>query len=158
MHISTRRPHAVTLAFFAVALGACGLAKPLPPLDRYAHYVTDGNVALYWNCSRPEPGVVQVAGWANSPYYSQPIKDLGFTLYGEDARGGDISSAQASAKSYLIFMMDPSLFTIDLRIAGGEVQYQLWYHYYFSGSREAQGGLSDYWHNMANNVCAGLGP
>ncbi len=55
-------------------------------------------------------------------------------------------------------MMDPSPFTIDLRIAGGEVQYQLYYYYYFSGKREAKGGLGDYWHNMANNVCAGLAP
>ncbi len=107
MHISTRRLHAVTLPIFAVALGACGLGEPLPPFDKYAHYVSDSNVALYWNCSRPEPGVVQVAGWANNPYYPQPIKDLGFTLYGEDARGGDISSAQASAKSYLIFHDGP---------------------------------------------------
>ena len=158
MHISARQVHTVTLVFCVVVLGACGLSKPLPRFDSYAHYVSDGNVALYWNCSRPEPGVVQVAGWANNPYYSEPIKDLGFTLYGEDARGGDISSAQASATSYMIFMMDLTPLTIDLRTVGGEVQYQLWYHYYFSGNRLAQGGLNTNWHNMANNVCAGLTP
>ena len=108
MPISTRRLHAVTLAVFAVALGACGLGKPLPPLDSYAHQINGGNVALYWNCSCPKPGIVRVAGWANNLYYPMPIKDLGFTLYGENAQGSDLSSAQAYAKSYTIFMMDPS--------------------------------------------------
>jgi hypothetical protein len=158
MHMSTRCLHTITLLFCAIGLAACGLGKPLPPLGSYAHQLSDGNVTLYWDCSRPEPGVVRVAGWANNPYYPQPIKDLGFTLYGENAQGSDISSAQAYAQSYTIFTMDPTPFTINLQTAGGEVQYQLFYHYYFSGDREANVGLSDYWHNMANNVCAGLAP
>jgi hypothetical protein len=94
MHISTRQLQRVTLAILTVALGACGLGKPLPPLESYAHQISDGNVAHYWDCSRPEPEIVRVAGGMNNPYYPQPIKDQGFTLDGKNAQSSDFSSAQ----------------------------------------------------------------
>jgi hypothetical protein len=156
--MSTRRIHAAIITFLAVAMTACGLGKPMPPLDSYAHRVTDGNVALYWDCSRPEPGLVRVAGWANNPYFPQPIKDLGFNLYGANAQGSDISSAKASAQAYQIFTNAPTPFTINLYTTGGEVSYSLFYDYYFSGNPGAEIGLGDYWRNMANNACAGLAP
>jgi hypothetical protein len=71
MHISTRRLQTLMLPPGSL-LAACGLATPMP-LDSYAHTVTDGTVALYWNCSRPQPALVRVEGWANNPYYPQPI-------------------------------------------------------------------------------------
>ncbi len=158
MHISTRRPHAFIVTLFAVPLAACGLAKPLPDFDSFAHRVSDSTVALYWNCSRPEPGVVQVAGWANNPYYPQPITDLGFILYGVSAQGGDISTAHASAQAYEFFTNDPTPFTINLYTVGGEVRYDLVYHYLFQGGPRNGVGIGLQQQNMARNVCAGLGP
>ena len=158
MHIPTKRVHSVTLAFCAFVLGACGLGKPMPPLDSYAHQGGDGNVALYWNCNRPETGLVQVAGWANNPYYPEPITELAFTLYGLNAQGGTVSTAQASAKAFQIFTMEPTPFSIDLHTTGAEVQYQLLYSYYLSANFAANPGRGNYWRNVVDNICGGLAP
>jgi hypothetical protein len=149
---------AVTLAFVAFVLSACGMAKPLPSVDSYAHQLNDGNVALFWNCSRPEPALVQVSGWANSPFYPQPIRELEFTLYGVNAQGITVSTAQASAQALQIFTNNPVPFIINLDTTGGEVEYHFLYNYYFPGDREAQLAPGDYWRKVANNVCAGLAP
>ncbi len=158
MHISTRGLHALIVTLFAVALAACGLAKPLPDFDSFAHRVSDSTVALYWNCSRPEPGLVRMEGVANNPYYPQPIMDLGFTLYGVSAQGGDISTAHANAQAYEIFTNDPTSFTINLHTVGGEVRYDLVYHYLFQGGLGGGSGIGQQQQNMARNVCAGLAP
>jgi len=158
MRISKGPLRAVTLAFFAFTVMACGLGKPMPPLDSYAHQVNDGNVALYWNCSRPETGLVQVAGWANNPYYPQPIKELEFTLYGLDAQGRTVSTSQASAQALQIFTNNPTPFTINLRTRGEETRYEFLYQYYFSGDREAHAGPGDYWRKAVSDVCPGLPP
>ncbi len=158
MHISMRWLHALIVTLFALALAACGLAKPLPNFDSFAHRVSDSTVALYWNCSRPEPGLVRMEGVVNNPYYPQPITDLGFTLYGVSAQGGDISTAHANAQAYEIFTNDPTSFTINLHTVGGEVRYDLVYHYLFQGGHGGGSGIGQQQQNMARNVCAGLAP
>jgi hypothetical protein len=158
MRTLKRRLQSLMLAIFASVLVACAAAKPLPSLDDYAHQLHDGTVVLFWNCSRPEPGLVQVAGWANNPFYPQPIKDLGFTLYGMNAQGIVVSTTQASAQALQIFTNDPVAFTINLQTTGAEAQYQLFYDYYFSGDREAQLSPGGYWRKVANNICPDLAP
>ena len=153
----------LALAFFAFVLAACGMAKPMPPFDTFAHRISDGTVALYWNCSRPAAGVVRVEGWANNPYSPGPIKDLAFILYGVNSQGGTVSQVKGSAQSYLIQTNEPSQFTIDLKTVGGESRYDLVYEYYGSadggGGRFGMGaGDSQRQQNMARNICAGLAP
>ncbi len=157
MDLSARRFHAMTLAILVVALAACGTAQPMPDFNSFQHRVTDGTVALYWNCSRPGSGVVRVAGVANNPYYPAPIQDLEFRLYGVTAQGNNVSRARASAQDYMIEMNSPSTFTIDLKTQGGENRYDLVYSYMMAarGLRGAMGGEQQ---NMARDVCAGLGP
>ncbi len=69
-------------------------------LDSFAHRISDGTAALYWNCSRPGGGLVRVEGWANNPYYPGPIKDLELILYGVNAENGTVSQPKASAQAY----------------------------------------------------------
>jgi hypothetical protein len=157
MEFMTRRFYAGMLCLVAVALAACGLAKPLPNFDSFAHRVTDGTVALYWDCSRPEPGLLRVMGWANNPYYPQPITDLGFNLYGVSAQNSDISSVQASTQAYQIFTNEPSAFTLNLFTVEGEVRFDLVYHYQFGDGRFGMSAGDDQ-RNLARNACAGLAP
>ena len=124
----------MTLAILVVALAACGTAKPMPDFNTFQHRVTDGTVALYWNCSRPASGVVRVEGAANNPYTPAPLQDLEFRLYGVTAQGSNVSRARASAQDFLIEMNAPSTFTIDLKTQGGEDRYDLFYSYMMAAS------------------------
>jgi hypothetical protein len=145
-----------------VGLTACGLAKPMPPFDSFAHRISDGTVSLYWNCSRPAPDGVRVEGWANNPDYPQPINDLEFILYGVNAQEGTVSQAKASAKAYLIQTNEPTTFTIDLKTVGAEVRYDLVYQYWGAGDSgmgfRGGGRVGQRQQNMAKDVCAGLTP
>ncbi len=158
--MAARRLYAVTLASLAVALAGCGTARPMPDFDSFAHRVTDNVVVLHWNCSRPEPGVVQVAGVANNPYYQTPIQNLGFRLFGVNAQGSDVSLAQGTAQAFLIYMNSPSPFTLDLNTQGTEVRYDLIYNYRLGqppgGARALVAGGEQ--QNYARNVCAEMGP
>lgn len=151
------------LVLFALVLAACGMARPMPPFDSFAHRISDGTVALYWNCSRPAAGVVRVDGWANNPYSPGPITGLEFILYGVNAQGGTVSQIKASAQAYMIQTNEPSQFTIDLKTVGGEARFDLVYEYYGSadggGGRFGMGGGDNRrQQNMARDVCAGLAP
>jgi predicted small lipoprotein YifL len=42
-----RQLHALALVLCLGALTACGMAKPMPPFDSFAHRISDGTVALY---------------------------------------------------------------------------------------------------------------
>jgi hypothetical protein len=131
----------------------------------YAHQVTDGTVALYWNCSRPSPGVVRVRGVANNPWMMAPLQDLELRLYGVSAQGYTMARASALAKDYWIQPNAPSPFTIDIQTEGIAVKFDLAYSYMLSavgggGGRGGGGGSSTSaeHQNTANNICADLGP
>jgi len=162
VHVSPRQCRMLILVLCAVALTACGLAKPMPPFDTFAHRISDGTVSLYWNCSRPAPGAVRVEGWANNPDYPQPINDLEFILYGVNAQESTVSQAKASAQAYLIQTNEPTTFTIDLKTMGAEVRYDLVYQYWGAGDSgmgfRGGGGVGQRQQNMARDVCAGLAP
>lgn len=162
-HVSPRQCQTLILMLCVVALTACGLAKPMPPFDSFAHRSADGTVALYWNCSRPGAGVVRVDGWANNPYYPNPIQDLEVILYGVNAQGSTVSQAKGSAQNYQIQTNEPSPFSVDLKTVGGEVRYDMVYQYWGGGDdgmgRRGGGGFGgERQQNMARNVCVGLGP
>jgi hypothetical protein len=152
----------LALTLCVIALTACGLAKPMPPFDSFAHRISDGTVSLYWDCSRPAPGAVRVDGWANNPAYPQPINDLEFILYGVNAQESNVSQAKASAQAYLIQTNEPTTFVINLKTVGAEVRYDLVYQYWGGGDSgmgfRGGGGVSQRQQNMARDICAGLAP
>ncbi len=159
MDISAKRWYATTLVLLAVAMAACGTAQTSLDFSSYAHRVSDDVVALYWNCSRPAPGMVQVAGVANNPFYGQPIQDLEFRVYGVNAQGGNVSRARGSTQDYLIQMNSPSAFKIELKTVGGEVRYDLVYSYMAGeGGRMGLVGGGMERQNFARDICAGLAP
>ncbi len=148
----------MTLAILAVALAACGTAAPMPDFNSFAHTVTDTVVVLYWNCSRPAPGVVRVAGVANNPYSPVALQDLEFRIYGVNAQGTNMSRARGSAQAYMIYTNEPSPFTIDLKAVPGEVRYDMVYSYMLPEVGRIAIVTGGERQNYAQNICAGLGP
>ncbi len=158
MEISRRRFYAMTLAILAVALAGCGMATPMPDFNSFAHTVSDNVVVLYWNCSRPSPGVVRVAGYANNPYSPDAIQDLEFRIYGVSAQGGNVSRGRGSAQAYMIYTNQPTPFTIDLNSVPGEVRYDMTYSYMLPVVGRIAIVTGGERQGYAANICAGLGP
>lgn len=105
-------------------------STPYPP-PGYAHTVQSSHVRLFWNCTRPEPGALRLAGVAVNPWSDQPVRFLEFTLVGVDANEGSVSSAKGEAQNFLLRTWESTPFQLDLRTAGGEVRYDLYYQYRF---------------------------
>jgi hypothetical protein len=163
MDAVARRFPAMTLLPLLALLAGCAGGTSAMNIDfsSYAHQVTDGTVALYWNCSRPSPGVVRVEGVANNPNLMVPLEDLEFRLYGVTAQGYTISRGRANAKDYWINTNAPSPFTVSVQTKGAAVKFDLAYSYMLAGNIGGGlfgGGMSAEHQNTANNICAGLAP
>ena len=104
---------------------------PYPP-PGYAHRVETSHVALFWNCTNSEPGVLRLEGVAVNPWAQQPVRFLEFGLSGVDARESTVSEGAGEARDIQIYTMASSPFLVELRSAGSEVRYDLYYQYQIS--------------------------
>jgi hypothetical protein len=111
-------------------------ATPYPP-PGYSHTVQSSHVALYWNCARPDPAIVEVSGVAFNPWSSQPVRDLEVEIVGVDARERTLSAARTDAPDAQLFTNESTSFHVSLRTVGGESRLDLYYRYKFQdGGRE----------------------
>jgi hypothetical protein len=101
------------------------------PPRGYTHTVETSQVALYWNCARPDPGTMRLQGVAVNPWSDQPVQFLRFDLVGVNARGHSVSSASIDARDILLRTNQQAPFTINLRTAGIEERFDLYYQYLF---------------------------
>ena len=118
----------------ALTLGSCALpaAQPAPyPPDAYAHRVASSHVVLYWNCHRPEPGILRVEGVAQNPWSSQEVRFLEVEVVGVNNQERTVSHAKGAAQDILIHTNQFSPFRMELRPAGSEVRFDLYYEYRF---------------------------
>jgi hypothetical protein len=128
----------VVLTGVGLSLVACAILTPDRPLDDFAHTAIRWDIELYWNCARPERGLLQVEGVAISTYLQAPIKDLKFHLDGIDAHGARVSRTEGAARDYLIPLMARSPYRLTLRTVGREIRFDLAYS--FLG--QESGGMS----------------
>ena len=126
--------------------------------DAFARRVSDGTVDVYWNCTRPESGLLRLEGAVNSPVVPGAIHDVELTLYGVDGADRDVSRAQGHTADYQVFTMSPSPFRLDLRLVGSEVRFDPRYQYRGSngGGNSDNGGQSAFVSNLARDICRGL--
>ncbi len=101
------------------------------PTTGFTHRVANAQVVLYWTCTRPEPGSLRVEGVAQSPWSSQPIRFMEFNLVGVDARDRQVSATGAALPAVLLFTNEVSPFRLDLKPAGTETRFDLYYQYRF---------------------------
>jgi hypothetical protein len=169
MKTAACRFSAVTLLLLPALLAGCAGMKGASSMNidfsKYAHQVTDGTVALYWNCTRPSPGIVRIEGVANNPWVMSPLQDLLLRFYGYSAQGATLVRASTMPKEYWIQPNAPSPFTVNLETKEAVAKVDLAYSYMLAaigggGGRGGGGGSSTSaeHQNTANNVCAGLAP
>lgn len=129
---------AATSALFLVACAGGGespqflsSALKADPTAGFTHRVANAQVVLYWNCTRPEQGILRVEGVTHSPWSPQPIKFMEFNLVGVDDRGRQVSATGAPLPAILLWMNEVSAFGLDLKTAGTETRVDLYYQYRF---------------------------
>ncbi len=131
----------LTLVVFVVTLQACasmeasrqGWRQPaVYPPDVYAHRVASSHVVLFWNCSRPEPNLLRFEGVAQNPWSPQEVRFLELELVGVDGQDRVVAEAKGAAQDILIHTNETSPFRMDLRTAGSEARFDLFYQYRFS--------------------------
>jgi hypothetical protein len=132
--------HFVLIAALALSVTGCaslgagqqsGAQPPAYPPDVFSHRVATSEVVLYWNCSRPEPGVLRLDGVAQSPWAAQPVRYLEFDLVGVDGQDRIVSEIKGAAQDIQIYTNQTSRFQLDLRLAGSEGRIDLYYEYQF---------------------------
>ncbi len=145
-----RGVRASLMLLFVFGLSACasgGSASlavpprvPYPP-PGYTHTVSTCAVALYWNCTQPEAGLLRLEGVAFNPWGDQPVQYLGFELAGVDSRDGTVSEAIAEARDSQIFDHQSTTFGLELRPTGREVRYDLYYQYQYQRNEMVSGPM-----------------
>lgn len=152
METKTGTMRCAALAAVALSLVACTAVAGMRPAGDFAHKATRWDIELYWNCVRPEPGLLQVEGVVISTYFQAPIQDLEFRFYGVDARGASVSRAEGAARDYLIPLMARSPYRLTLRTEGREVRFDLAYSFLAQES----GGMSnssESGYSVLKNIC-----
>jgi hypothetical protein len=82
---------------------------------------------LYWNCTRPEPGILRVEGVAYNSWSAQAIRFLEFDLVGVDDRDREVSATSAALPAILLWTNEVSAFRLDLKTAETEIRFDLYY-------------------------------
>jgi hypothetical protein len=114
--------------------GAQGAVHPSATLN---HRVSTAEVVLYWNCTRPEPGAVRLDGVVYSPYFSD-VRFMEFDLVGLDAQDAVVSHVTGDLPDIQIRTNQTSPFRLDLRTAGTEARFDLFYRYRSQGNLRSE--------------------
>jgi len=147
------------LAVGVMLLAACaGLPATSFPPEAFQRRVADGRVELYWNCSWPEPGLLQVEGIAQSPW-TQDIRFLELELVGVNAQGRTLGAARAPVRDIVLHTNAPSPFRLLLRTTGAEARTDLYYQYRHHGDSDDGFGFprfgTEFHRSYVRDACAG---
>lgn len=110
--------------------GPAAAATPYPP-PGYTHTIQSSHVALYWTCTRPDAGSVQVNGLAFNPWSGQPIRFLELELVGVSSGERTVSEVGTKAPDIEILTNQSTPFQLTLRTTGAETRFDLYYRYIF---------------------------
>jgi len=124
------------LLLLLAAAGGDGIGWAAAPVDvkspaAFTHRVSSSHVELYWNCSRPEPGLVRMEGLAFNPGSNQPIRWLALELAGVTERGRTLSEGRTELAEPRLATAQSAPFALELRPAGGEARFDLYYSYVY---------------------------
>ena len=120
------------VALCLVVMGCAALPQPTPPPEAFQHGVSSSHVELYWTCSAPAPGVLEVDGIAQNRWAAQEVRFLEFDLVGVNDRDRTVSDARADLPAILLHTNEVSPFRLTLKTAGTEARYDLYYQYLFN--------------------------
>jgi hypothetical protein len=140
--------HSLVVVAVVMSLAGCAAVDApgsrttsgLPP-EAFAHRVGTSELVLFWNCSQPEPGVIRIEGIAQSPWQAQPIRYLEFTLLGVGAQEETTAKATGTARDIQIMTNQSSPFQLNLKSAGAETRFDLYYNYRYAHEYDSSSSL-----------------
>ena len=127
--------YAVLLLVVAMGVTSCAAVDTAgtgAPPDTFTHRTANSEVVLLWNCLQPATGVLRVEGVARNPWQAQPVRYLEVQVVGVDAQGRQTAEGAGKAQDIQLFTNQQSFFQVDLRTAGAEVRFDLYYQYLFN--------------------------
>jgi hypothetical protein len=120
------------VAMGVISCAAVDTAGTGAPPDTFTHRTANAEVVLLWNCLQPATGVLRVEGVARNPWQAQPVRYLEVQVVGVDAQGRQTAEGAGKAQDIQLFTNQQSFFQVDLRTAGAEVRFDLYYQYLFN--------------------------
>jgi hypothetical protein len=97
------------------------------PQGAYAHRVASSNLELYWNCTSPAPGIVDVEGIVHNTS-SGDVHFVDLDLVGVGSQGV-VSEAKASVQPVVLSLNETAPFLLRAQGGGPETQFDLYYQY-----------------------------
>lgn len=108
---------------------------------------------VYWNCTRPEPGLLELDGVVQD-VGGRDVRFVKLNLVGVDPRGYSVSQTTASLPDIVLHLNQTSPFHLRLRTAGNEARFDLYYRYQ-SGFGRGFSAFPDATHHFyARDVCS----
>jgi hypothetical protein len=106
----------------------------------FDHRVSDSHVELYWTCSQPQLGMLQVDGVVRSPWIGG-IRFADVEVVGVDAQGHAVAAVKAPVRDVILHTNSSSPFQAVLRTTGREARADLYYEYYRPAERDSGFGF-----------------
>jgi len=123
----------VGMILSACAAGGMGeVPAPIYPPSVYSQRVGTNEVSVYWSCV-PGPGSIRFEGVVQNTKGGR-VKFMELELGGVDARNRYVSDATTALPDVILQPSQISPFVIQLRPAGGEIRYDLFYRYQLDGA------------------------
>jgi hypothetical protein len=143
-------------ALIAVGLSACaspGTEPPPYPPAAFEHRVSAADVSVFWNCTRPEPNVLQVDGVVQN-ISGRQVQFAEVQVVGVNAGDHAADSAKAAVRAISLQSNQRSPFLLQLRTLGDEVRFDMYYWYYVGGALGIRAAGQRQVQNMARDACS----
>jgi hypothetical protein len=146
------------VASISLLLSACAGYAPGGPVRAgstvyppalYAHRVSTNDVEVYWNCTRPEPAVVQLEGVVRNVKGGR-VKFMELELSGANKQGRYVSGGKTALGDIVLYTNQISPYALQIRPAGTEERFDLFYWYYV----DARIGGSPRQQFLARDACS----
>jgi hypothetical protein len=136
-----------------VACATPGTQNAVHPPAAFEHRVSAADVRVFWNCTQPEQGVLQMDGVVQN-IGGQQIQFAEVEVVAVNASNQTVSSARSAVRDIRLQSNQSSPLQLQLRTLGDEVRFDMFYRHRVGsvsgigadGPRQVQ--------NMARDVCS----
>jgi hypothetical protein len=139
-----------------VGLAACatpGTQTAGQPPVAFEHRVSAADVRVFWNCTQPEPGVLQVDGVVQN-IGGQQIQFAEVEVVAVNAGNRTVSSARSAVRDIRLQSNQRSPFQLQLRTPGDEARFDMFYRHRVAGASGIGADGPRQVQNMARDVCS----
>jgi hypothetical protein len=138
-------------------LGASACATPdtrteLQPASAFAHRVSAGEVRVFWNCSQPEPNLLQVDGMVQNVGGGQ-VRFAEVEVVAVNAGGQTVGSARSAVRDSVLQTNQRSPFQVQVRTAAEAARFDMFYWHLVREAFGASGPGQRRVQNMVRDIC-----